>query len=219
MKSKDGTEHSYTLPDKFGSDPYAWHISYHNSGSTVEELKKLLADPATPIIVRVTAKKAKSQEATHIEAVGSYDAFMAEYDARPRREGEQQEFERQKKVQQDIDHLQGTWLVVSSQTGDEKEPLESLKKQRVIIKGDHLTLAPGNERNEKREGTIKIDPQAKSLDWVTPKAGDTAMKAIYEWKGDDLKIGFGVDGVLRPTRFEMGKDQVGWQLVLKREKP
>jgi len=129
-----------------------------------------------------------------------------------------EEIERQKKVQQEIDHLQGTWLVVSSQTGDEKEPLESLKKQRVIIKGDHLTLAFGNERNEKREGTIKIDPQKKSLDWVIPKAGDAAMKAIYELKGDDLKIGFGVDGLLRPTRFEMGKDQVGRLLVLKRER-
>ena len=129
-----------------------------------------------------------------------------------------EEIERQKKVQQDIDHLQGTWLVVSSQTGDEKEPLESLKKQRVIIKSDHLTLAFGNERNEKRAGTIKIDPQKKSLDWVIPRAGDAAMKAIYELKGDDLKIGFGVDNLLRPTRFEMGQDQVGWLLVLKRER-
>ena len=129
-----------------------------------------------------------------------------------------EEIERQKKVQQDIDHLQGTWLVVSSQTGDEKEPLESLKKQRVIIQGGHLTLAFGNERNEKRAGTIKIDPQKKSLDWLIPRTGDAAMQAIYEWKGDDLKIGFGVDGWLRPTRFEMGKDQVGWLLVLKRER-
>src|SRR5438309_2205236 len=91
------------------------------------------------------------------------------------------------------------------------------------IKGDHLTLAFGNERNEKREGTIKIDPikidpKTKSLDWVILMAGDAARKAIYELKGDDLKIGFGVDGWLRPTRFEMGKDQVGWLLVLKRER-
>ena len=35
---------------------------------------------------------------------------------------------------------------------------------------------------------------------------------------DDLKIGFGVDGWLRPTRFEMGQDQVGWLLVLTRER-
>jgi hypothetical protein len=45
------------------------------------------------------------------------------------------------------------------------------------------------------------------------------MKALFELKGDDLKIGFGVDGWLRPTRFEMGQYQVGWLLVLKREKP
>src|SRR5436190_6069862 len=91
---------------------------------------------------------------------------------RERQRKEQQDIERQKKVQQDKGHLQGTWLVVSSQTGDEKEPLESLKKQRVTIKDDHLTLAFGNDRNEKRAGTIKIDPQAKSLDWVIPMTGD-----------------------------------------------
>jgi hypothetical protein len=49
-------------------------------------------------------------------------------------------------------------------------------------------------------------------------AADAALKAIYELKGDDLKIGFGVDNLLRPTRFEIGKDQVGWLLVLKRER-
>src|SRR5205085_8324006 len=143
-----------------GSDKFAWHITYSNGGFTVEDLKALLADPATPVIVRVTATKAKPQEPTHIEAANSYDGFMAEYYERQRQEKEQQdiehqkqEIEHQKKVQQEIDHLQGTWLVVSSQTGDEKEPLESLKKKRVIIKGDHLTLAFGNERNEKRAGT------------------------------------------------------------------
>ncbi len=210
MKSKDGTEHSYTFADK----P---QVSYQNATTSPESLK-------AGMIVRVTAKKAKPQEATRIEAVYAYGAFMAEYSERERQKSErerqkkeQQDIEHQKKVQQDVDHLQGTWLVVSSQTGDKKEPLESLKKKRVIIKGDHLTLAFGNEQSEKREGTIKIDPQTKSLDWVIPRNGDAAMKAIYELKGDDLKIGFGVDGWLRPTRFEMGQDQVGWLLVLKRE--
>ena len=45
------------------------------------------------------------------------------------------------------------------------------------------------------------------------------MLAIYELNGDDLKIGFGNDGLVCPTRFEIGKDDVAWLLVLKRDKP
>ena len=45
------------------------------------------------------------------------------------------------------------------------------------------------------------------------------MLAIYEVKGDDLKVGFGNDGQVRPRRWVIGKDDVVWLLVLKREKP
>jgi hypothetical protein len=116
MKSKDGTEHSYTLAD----NP---QITCYIEACKLEDLK-------AGMIVRVTAKKAKPQEATRIEAVDPRDGFMAHYIERER-QNEQQEIDRQKKVQQDKGHLQGTWLVVSSQTGDEKEPLESESSSRV----------------------------------------------------------------------------------------
>jgi hypothetical protein len=45
------------------------------------------------------------------------------------------------------------------------------------------------------------------------------MLGIYELKGDDLKIGFGNDGLVRPRQFVIGKEDVVWLLVLKREKP
>jgi hypothetical protein len=45
------------------------------------------------------------------------------------------------------------------------------------------------------------------------------MLAIYELKGDDLSIGFGNDGLIRPRQFVMGKESVVWMLVLKRVKP
>jgi len=63
----------------------------------------------------------------------------------------------------------------------------------------------GNERKEKREGTIKLDPKTKAFDWITSLPEEPTMLAIYELKGDDLKIGFGNDGLIRPRRFEMGK--------------
>ena len=45
------------------------------------------------------------------------------------------------------------------------------------------------------------------------------MLAIYELKRDDLKVGFGNDGLFRPKRMVMGKEDVVWLLVLKRIKP
>jgi uncharacterized protein (TIGR03067 family) len=118
----------------------------------------------------------------------------------------------------DLDKMQGSWRVVSSQVGDEKASEDEVKDRKVTVKGNTMIYETGSERKEKREGTVKLDPKTKAFDWTFPKLGAT-MLAIYELKGDDLKIGFGNDGLIRPTRFEFGKEQVQWLLVLKREKP
>jgi uncharacterized protein (TIGR03067 family) len=78
----------------------------------------------------------------------------------------------------------------------------------------------GNKQKEKQEGTINLGPPTKVFDWTWtfPKKGATRL-ALYELKGDDLKIGFGNDGLVRPKRFEMGKENVVWLLVLKRVQP
>jgi RNA polymerase sigma factor (sigma-70 family) len=123
-------------------------------------------------------------------------------------------------AKEDLDRMQGTWRVVSSQVGDEKAAEDKVKKRKVTVKGNVLTYDYGNEKDPKRVGTIKLDPKTKALDWTwtSPEAAPT-MLAIYELKGNDLKIGFGNDGVVRPRRWVMGKDDVVWLLVLKREKP
>jgi uncharacterized protein (TIGR03067 family) len=104
--------------------------------------------------------------------------------------------------------------------GDEKAPDDEVRKRKVTVKGNVLTYDYGNERKEKQEGTLKLDPKTKSLDWTwtSPQVG-TTMLALYELKGDDWNIGFGNDGQVRPKRFVTGKEDVVWLLVLKREKP
>ena len=77
MKSKDGTEHSYTL----AANP---QITYNNAVYKPEDLKARQADPSTGVIVRVTAKKDKPQVATRIEALNSYYGFMADERERQR---------------------------------------------------------------------------------------------------------------------------------------
>ena len=125
-------------------------------------------------------------------------------------------------AKQDIDLLQGRWRVVSSQVGDEIALQDEFKKRKVTVKGNLLIYEYGNEQKEKKEGTIKLDPKTKSFDWTLtyPEAVGT-MLAIYELEGDDLKIGFGNDSQVqvRPTRFVIGKEDVVWLLVLKRQKP
>ena len=119
----------------------------------------------------------------------------------------------------ELQKLQGTWRVVSSQVGDEKAAEDEVMKKIITVKGDKLIYEYGNDRKEKREGTIRIDPKTKAFDWIIDIEGGGTMQAIYDLKGDDLKIGFGNDGLIRPTSFEMSKEQVAWLLVLKRAKP
>lgn len=120
----------------------------------------------------------------------------------------------------DLDKLQGSWRVVSSQVGDEKASSDEVARRKVTVNGNILIYEYGNEQKEKQEGTIKLDPKTKAFDWswTSPQKGAT-MLGIYELKGDDLKIGFGNDdSIRRPKRFVMGKDDVVWLLVLKRDK-
>jgi len=126
----------------------------------------------------------------------------------------------QNSVEKDMEKLQGSWRVVSSQVGDEKAAEDEVKKRKVTVKGDLLIYEYGNEQKEKREGAIRLDPKTKAFDWTwTVPQNGTTMLGIYELKGDDLRIGFGNDGLVRPRRFVIGKEDVVWLLVLKRDKP
>src|SRR5262249_4583368 len=85
--------------------------------------------------------------------------------------------------------------VASSPVGDEKASAEEVKRRKVTVKGNVLIYDHGNEQKEKQEGTVRLDPKAKHLDWTwTSPASGTTLLALYELTGDDLKIGFGNDG-------------------------
>jgi hypothetical protein len=65
---------------------------------------------------------------------------------------------------------------------------------------------------------MNIDPATKAFDFPGGSGGET-MLGIYDLEGDNLRISFGVDGLVRPKGFEVLKAGVVWQLVLKRAKP
>src|SRR3954454_7799330 len=71
-----------------------------------------------------------------------------------------------KEVEKEVKQLQGNWRVISSQVADDKASDDEVKKRKVTVKGNVLTYDYGNDRNEKQEGTIKLDPKTKAFDWV-----------------------------------------------------
>lgn len=116
---------------------------------------------------------------------------------------------------------QGDWTVVASQIGGQRVSAEELKSCRVSIQGDSLTYIFGNEPGDRRTGPGLWNHETNGLDWQISEL-DIASHAIYEMRGDTLKIGFGnfgVDGLIRPQQWDMGEGQVAWLLVLKRDQP
>lgn len=119
-------------------------------------------------------------------------------------------------AKKDMEGLQGTWRVLASQTGPQPEKKELLKKLKVVVKGDKMTLIDPNALNP-IEGTIKLDPKTKAFDWKVRLGITFTMMGIYELKGDDVRIYFGES---QPFERVSTFDFKGGQLyVLKREKP
>ncbi|MDB5385370.1 MAG: hypothetical protein JWM11_1016 [Planctomycetaceae bacterium] len=118
--------------------------------------------------------------------------------------------------QPELKRVQGVWRVVQSQVGDEQAGSVEMARRRVIIKGNKLTYVYGNPQNEKREGTLKLDPHQHSLDLMVPRENATLL-ALYEIQGDTFRIGFGNDGLIRPKSWKMGPHDVCWLLVLRRD--
>ena len=108
--------------------------------------------------------------------------------------------------------LDGTWLPSTAEFGGKPFPEEVRKSIRLEIKGDLYTVTVGKQPDR---GTCKLNPSAmpKSLDITGtegPNKGKTIL-AIYERKGDTLRVCYDLTGKSRPKEF---KTKVGTQLFL-----
>jgi uncharacterized protein (TIGR03067 family) len=116
--------------------------------------------------------------------------------------------------------LDGTWVVEGVlRDPREKDPNEG-KGIRCVIKGDKVVAKlPGDD---KPAGglIIKIDPtkKPKAMD-IRPEGENDTILAIYELKGDRLRVCWNPLGKQRPTELA-SRSGSGQSLVeLKREKP
>jgi uncharacterized protein (TIGR03067 family) len=124
-------------------------------------------------------------------------------------------------AKKDQEGLQGTWEVVEFVTDGKPVPEEKRKEIKVVFKGEKMTLTgPGGIG--KREYSFKLDPgkNPKAID-VTPLDGQFKGKtvpAIYELKGDHLKLCIPNRGKERPAEFKTAEGSNLGLFVLKRSK-
>jgi uncharacterized protein (TIGR03067 family) len=110
------------------------------------------------------------------------------------------------------DSLQGTWLPSSAELAGKMFPDEVLKTIKLVIKDDKYTVTVGDKADQ---GTVKLMASAKpkAMDITGtegPNKGKTIL-AIYEVKGDTLRVCYDLSGKKHPTEF---KTEAGTQLFL-----
>jgi uncharacterized protein (TIGR03067 family) len=116
--------------------------------------------------------------------------------------------------------MDGTWLPVTAEMAGEKFPDEVLKTMKLVIKGENYTVEVGNQTDE---GTTKIDPDKtpKEIDIKGakgPNEGKTLL-AIYEIKGDSLRVCYDLSGQKRPSEFATKAETQLFLVTYQRAKP
>lgn len=110
------------------------------------------------------------------------------------------------------DSLDGTWLPAEAELAGKPFPEEVRKSMKLVIKDGKYTVTVGQGIDK---GTVKVMPgeKPKAMDITGtdgPNTGKTFL-AIYEQKGDTLRICYDLSGKKRPTEF---KTEPGMQLFL-----
>jgi uncharacterized protein (TIGR03067 family) len=123
------------------------------------------------------------------------------------------------KEKKDEEKIQGTWTVVSLESGGKKAPDDDVKNVKFVFKDDTVTI---NDPKREEKAKIKLDAskKPKAID-IQPedKGGDKKpVLGIYELKDDELKICFAKGGGERPTELVSKAGTEQSLVVLKREK-
>jgi uncharacterized protein (TIGR03067 family) len=120
----------------------------------------------------------------------------------------------------DAKALEGTWLPTMAELAGEKFPDEGLKSITLTLSGSSYTVMVGKATDK---GTVKLDPgkKPKTLDITGtegPNKGKTFL-AIYELKGDTLRVCYDLSGKARPEEFKTKADTQLFLVTYKRKKP
>jgi uncharacterized protein (TIGR03067 family) len=116
--------------------------------------------------------------------------------------------------------LDGTWLPVTAEIAGEKYPDKILKTMKLVLNGEKYKVEVGDQIDE---GTSKADPDQspKALDikgTKGPNEGKTFL-AIYELKGDTLRVCYDLSGKARPSEFATKANTQLFLVTYQRAKP
>lgn len=103
---------------------------------------------------------------------------------------------------QDLDRLQGSWIVTALEMDGTKMPPAILGEARIVIKGNRFT---SSGMGAEYQGIVKLDPGATppQLDLkfdAGPEKGNTNL-GIYKLGRDTWKMCLATRGNVRPSRF------------------
>jgi uncharacterized protein (TIGR03067 family) len=123
-------------------------------------------------------------------------------------------------VKQELDKLQGTWVIVAN-TKEGKESPESLREsKRYTIKGDHYSVSFKGAEKRLLEFRIKLDPESKpkTIDLIGLKTDTVLLAGLYELDGDTLKICVPVGSSDRPKALKSEAGSKSGIIVYRRVK-
>lgn len=113
----------------------------------------------------------------------------------------------------------GTWMAVTAEFAGEPFPEAITKMIKLVLEKDKYTVEIGDRKDE---GTVTRDLKSspKTMDvkgTKGPNEGKTFL-AIYEIKGDEMKVCYDLSGESRPTEFATKKDTKLYLVTYKKEK-
>jgi uncharacterized protein (TIGR03067 family) len=123
-------------------------------------------------------------------------------------------------TEQDSKDIQGKWIPLAAELSTKKYPDEVLKTMELVMADGKYTVKVGGQLDE---GTVKLDASTtpKAIDIMGtegPNKGRTIL-AIYELKGDTLRICYDLGGKARPAEFKTEADRPLFLVTYKRDKP
>jgi uncharacterized protein (TIGR03067 family) len=115
---------------------------------------------------------------------------------------------------EDKEGHRGTWVPLVAELGKQKFPDATLKAMKLVLTEESYVLNIGDQVDK---GTVKLDadktPKAMDITGTEgPNKGRTIL-AIYELKGDSLRVCYDLGGKARPKEFTTMADQTPLFLV------
>jgi len=102
----------------------------------------------------------------------------------------------------DLDSLQGTWSVTSTQEGGKEQADQQSKKLSIVIKKDVFSFKFEGQPKT-LDMKLKLDPSTKpkAVEFISMIREGQVSHGIYQLDGDDLKTCWARYGKARPEGF------------------